>query len=104
MPATTQVPDLAGRFGSYGGRYVPETLMRALDELSLPMKLPAAMPAFRRNWKISGGIMSVGRRRCITRGGYRNVAQERRSISRREDLDHTAPIRSTTRLGRLCSR
>jgi tryptophan synthase beta chain len=27
------VPDAAGRFGPYGGRYVPETLMPALDEL-----------------------------------------------------------------------
>ena len=25
--------DQAGRFGAYGGRYVPETLMAALDEL-----------------------------------------------------------------------
>ncbi len=28
------VPDAAGRFGSFGGRYVPETLTRALDELT----------------------------------------------------------------------
>ena len=33
-PANTQVPDQAGRFGSFGGRYVPETLTRALDELA----------------------------------------------------------------------
>jgi len=31
---TTQVPDEAGRFGDFGGRYVPETLTRALDELA----------------------------------------------------------------------
>ncbi len=34
MPATSHVPDQAGRFGAFGGRYVPETLMRALDELA----------------------------------------------------------------------
>jgi tryptophan synthase beta chain len=34
-PATTQVPDKAGRFGQFGGRYVPETLIRALDELAV---------------------------------------------------------------------
>ena len=28
------VPDERGRFGPYGGRYVPETLMAALDELT----------------------------------------------------------------------
>ncbi|CAI6080946.1 tryptophan synthase subunit beta [Cohnella sp. JJ-181] len=30
---TTQVPDTHGRFGGFGGRYVPETLMNALYEL-----------------------------------------------------------------------
>src|SRR3954451_19070468 len=33
--ATIQVPDAAGRFGEFGGRYVPETLVRALDELTV---------------------------------------------------------------------
>ena len=28
-----QVPDAFGRFGKFGGKYVPETLMHALDEL-----------------------------------------------------------------------
>ena len=33
-PATTTAPrKRAGRFGAYGGRYVPETLMAALQEL-----------------------------------------------------------------------
>ena len=30
----THFPDEEGRFGPFGGRYVPETLVRALDELS----------------------------------------------------------------------
>jgi tryptophan synthase beta chain len=30
---TAALPDKRGRFGSYGGRYVPETLMPALLEL-----------------------------------------------------------------------
>ena len=34
MGATSQVPDEAGRFGAFGGRYVPETLTRALDDLT----------------------------------------------------------------------
>jgi tryptophan synthase beta chain len=29
------VPDAQGRFGAYGGRYVPETLTRALDQLAI---------------------------------------------------------------------
>ncbi|HEY9891359.1 MAG TPA: tryptophan synthase subunit beta [Candidatus Sericytochromatia bacterium] len=31
--ATTQLPDALGRFGKFGGKYVPETLMPALTEL-----------------------------------------------------------------------
>ncbi|HEY9820580.1 MAG TPA: tryptophan synthase subunit beta [Candidatus Sericytochromatia bacterium] len=31
--ATTQQPDALGRFGKFGGKYVPETLMPALSEL-----------------------------------------------------------------------
>jgi tryptophan synthase beta chain len=37
MPAATatkNVPDLHGRFGEFGRRFVPETLMRALEELT----------------------------------------------------------------------
>jgi tryptophan synthase beta chain len=30
----TNVPDAAGRFGEFGGRYVPETLIAALDQLA----------------------------------------------------------------------
>jgi tryptophan synthase beta chain len=34
MSVTRQVPDAAGRYGPFGGRYVPETLARALDQLT----------------------------------------------------------------------
>src|SRR3989442_12247887 len=35
MPDTlSSVPDVHGRFGAYGGRYVPETLMFALRQLT----------------------------------------------------------------------
>src|SRR5262245_57528530 len=33
-PATAALPDQQGRFGPYGGRYVPETLMYALRQLT----------------------------------------------------------------------
>src|SRR5215813_12170489 len=35
-----------GRFGSYGGRYVPETLIPALDELEAAYAAARADPAF----------------------------------------------------------
>jgi len=34
MPRRRRLPDAAGRFGAYGGRYVAETLIAPLDELS----------------------------------------------------------------------
>jgi tryptophan synthase beta chain len=45
-PATGQVPDNVGRFGSFGGRYVPETLTRALDELATEYAKAQQDPAF----------------------------------------------------------
>jgi len=33
VPAETIAKEKPGRFGAYGGRYVPETLMAALEEL-----------------------------------------------------------------------
>jgi len=34
MTSISQLPDAAGRFGRFGGRYVPETLIAALDQLA----------------------------------------------------------------------
>ncbi|MEE9130940.1 MAG: hypothetical protein V3T84_13050, partial [Phycisphaerales bacterium] len=38
MTTLSQLPDSAGRFGEYGGRYVPETLVAALDQLAAAYK------------------------------------------------------------------
>ncbi|MCP4189610.1 MAG: tryptophan synthase subunit beta [Planctomycetaceae bacterium] len=44
--ATSNVPDERGRFGQFGGRYVPETLTRALDELSEEYEKARVDPQF----------------------------------------------------------
>ena len=46
MPASTQVPNAAGRFGPFGGRYVPETLIHALDQLTAEYEKATADPSF----------------------------------------------------------
>ncbi len=47
MIATTSLPTaVAGRFGAYGGRYVPETLMAALEELEQAYALAKEDPEF----------------------------------------------------------
>ena len=45
-PMTTTVNSKVGRFGVYGGRYVPETLVSALEELEQAYAVADADPAF----------------------------------------------------------
>ena len=40
------MPDARGRFGDFGGRFVPETVMGALDELAAGYEAAQADPAF----------------------------------------------------------
>ena len=42
----TAFPDASGRFGDYGGRYVPETLMPLVHELEAAYRAARADPAF----------------------------------------------------------
>jgi tryptophan synthase beta chain len=44
--ATSQVPDQSGRFGEFGRRFVPETLMNALEELTVEYEKAQQDPAF----------------------------------------------------------
>ena len=43
---TTTTPETTDRFGVYGGRYVPETLIKALDEVSASYAEASRDPAF----------------------------------------------------------
>jgi tryptophan synthase beta chain len=45
-PADAHPPDELGRFGDFGGRFVPETVMAALDELEAAMEEAFGDPAF----------------------------------------------------------
>lgn len=40
------VPDAAGHFGPFGGRFAPEALMAALDELTREFETAKDDPAF----------------------------------------------------------
>ncbi len=47
MSATiTQLPDATGHFGTYGGMFVPETLMAPLQELAVIYEQTKSDPAF----------------------------------------------------------
>jgi tryptophan synthase beta chain len=46
LKATSQVPDTSGRFGEFGRRFVPETLMHALEELTAEYERAQQDPEF----------------------------------------------------------
>ena len=63
--ASDASPRTAGRFGPYGGRYVPETLMAALDELERVYEAARSDPSF---WAELEGLLKdyVGRPTPLT--------------------------------------
>lgn len=60
-----QVPDDEGRFGIYGGRYVAETLIHALDELDRIYTELKDDPAFIAEMDSDLAHYVVDRRLCI---------------------------------------
>ncbi|MEW4526060.1 tryptophan synthase subunit beta [Maioricimonas sp. JC845] len=50
--ATKNVPDASGRFGEFGRRFVPETLMHALDELATEYGRAKQDPEFRQRLEL----------------------------------------------------
>jgi tryptophan synthase beta chain len=48
--SSATVPDSHGRFGAYGGRYVPETLMHALEQLTAAYVAAGQDPEFQRQF------------------------------------------------------
>src|SRR4030081_4013226 len=52
MPALPQLPDVHGHFGPYGGMFVPETLMSALNDLAAEYERAKNDPAFQNELSI----------------------------------------------------
>jgi tryptophan synthase beta chain len=94
-------PDASGHFGPYGGRYVPETLVPALDELTLAWKEARRDPAFaeeltRLLTRFAGRPTPLGDALRMSRdaGGCRIVLK-------REDLCHTGAHKINNTLGQV---
>ena len=88
MPVS-QVPDAKGRFGSFGGRYVPETLMFALDQLAAAYDEVKSDAAFQKEFhRILNEF--VGRpSRLYFAERLTKEAGGARIYLKREDLNHT---------------
>src|SRR5438270_8506736 len=92
------VPDLRGRYGEYGGRYVPETLIPALDELEHEFNRVWREEEFRLEFQ---GLLReyVGRPTPLTEA--KRLSEERgfQVIVKREDLNHTGAHKINNALG-----
>ncbi len=97
--AKQNVPNAAGRFGEFGGRYVPETLTRALDELAAEYDKARVDPQFQADFD---DLLAnyVGRpsplyhaKRLTQRCGGAQI------WLKREDLNHTGAHKINNTLG-----
>jgi tryptophan synthase beta chain len=93
------VPDVRGRFGAYGGRFVPETLMFALDQLDRAYREAQADPAFQHDFQ-KLLVDYVGRpsrlylaERLTAHAGGATI------LLKREDLNHTGAHKINNALG-----
>ncbi|MBI4540008.1 MAG: tryptophan synthase subunit beta [Gemmatimonadetes bacterium] len=91
----------AGRFGAYGGRFVPETLMTALDELTLLYDEVRADPAFRE--ELDRLLRDyVGRPTPLYRAArLGEAAGDAVVYLKREDLNHTGAHKINNTLGQV---
>jgi len=98
--AETALPDARGRFGRFGGRYVPEVLIPALDELAAAWDELRDEPAFR------GELVAllrdfVGRPSPLTFALRLSDGLGYRIYLKREDLNHTGAHKINNTLGQV---
>ena len=86
----------AGLYGTYGGRYVPETLIPALDELEQGWRAALANESFRAELDELGRTFG-GRPTPLTRA--ERFAPGKRLYLKREDLLHTGAHKLNNALG-----
>jgi tryptophan synthase beta chain len=94
-------PDSRGRFGEYGGRYVPETLMAPLEELDRAWRHARRDPGFRKELK---GLLAsyAGRPTPVTFARRLTESLGGAQIFlKREDLLHTGAHKINNALGQV---
>jgi tryptophan synthase beta chain len=97
--ASAAVPDDRGRFGEFGGRFVPETLTRALDQLAEEYDLAKKDPEFQR--ELTGLLKTfVGRPSPLYHARRLTEAVGGAQIwLKREDLNHTGAHKINNTVG-----
>lgn len=95
----TQVPDRRGRFGEFGGRFVPETLTRALDQLVAEYQAAKADPKFQAELDLLLKNF-VGRPSPLYHAKrLSDLAGGAQIWFKREDLNHTGAHKINNALG-----
>jgi tryptophan synthase beta chain len=91
-------PGPTGRFGQFGGRFVPESLMPACIELEAAFRSAWSDPAFRA--ELSDLLRSYGGRPTpVTECGRLSAELDVRVLLKREDLAHTGSHKLNNVLG-----
>ena len=94
----TAMPDARGRFGDFGGRFVPETVMGALDELAAGYEAARADPAFAAAVERLGRDY-VGRPSPLYLAERLGEESGARIWLKREDLNHTGAHKINNAVG-----
>ena len=89
---------VGGRFGPYGGRYVPETLIAALDDLTALYDGVRGDPSF---WDELEALLRdyVGRPTPLTEAERYGAEVGARVLLKREDLNHTGAHKINNTVG-----
>mgnify|MGYP003858015255 CR=1 FL=1 len=94
------LPDERGRFGAYGGRYVPEVLIPALEELAAAWAELREDPGFR--GELSALLRDyVGRPSPLTYAARLSAELGYRIYLKREDLNHTGAHKINNTIGQV---
>jgi tryptophan synthase beta chain len=96
---TTTVPDLRGRYGDFGGKYVPETIMFALEELEKAFDEAIVDDGFNKLFQKELAIYS-GRPTPLTPATRLSETNNGANIYlKREDLNHTGAHKINNAIG-----
>ncbi len=98
--ALMREPGPGGRFGEFGGRYVPESLVPACEELEVAFRDAWGDPAFRS--RLDGLLASyAGRPTPVTECARLSQRLGVRVLLKREDLAHTGSHKINNVLGQV---
>ena len=94
------VPDMKGRFGSFGGRFVPETIIPALDELAAEYEKAKKDPEFQK--EIDYHLKDfVGRATPLYLAERLSEQYGAKIYLKREDLCHTGAHKINNTIGQI---